>query len=102
MNPVFHPEAGIEFEEAVFYYRARGRTLGGRFAEEVRKTIRRILGAPGRWRVLEEEVRVCSMRIFPYQVLYTLERDYILILAVAHGKRRPGYWKHRLHSKPVN
>lgn len=102
MNHFFHPEAALEFEDAVRYYRERGGTLGERFASEVRNTIRRILTTPQRWRVLDEDVRRCLVRVFPYSVLYTIERDYVLIIAVAHGKREPGYWKHRLRTKPSN
>ena len=94
----FHPEAALEFEEAVRYYRERGRTLGDRFAAEVRTTILRIAATPGRWRVLEDDVRRCLLRVFPYSVLYTIEPDFVLIVAVAHARRQPGYWKHRLVS----
>jgi plasmid stabilization system protein ParE len=100
MMPVFHPEAAEEFEESVRFYRDRGRVLGDRFASEVRATIQKILGSPTRWRVLDEDVRLCLVRVFPYSVLYTVEADFILIIAVMHGKREPGYWKHRLASKP--
>jgi plasmid stabilization system protein ParE len=93
---VFHPDAAVEFEEAVRYYRARGRVLGDRFAAEVRFAIRRILETPERWRVLEEDVRRCLVRVFPYSVLYTIEPDFILIVAVMHGKRQPGYWRYRV------
>jgi toxin ParE1/3/4 len=96
----FHPEAAAEFEEAVQFYKGRGRTLGDRFAAEVRTAIRRIIETPERWRVVDEDVRRCLVRVFPYSVLYTIERDYVLIVAVAHGRREPGYWKHRLQSKP--
>jgi plasmid stabilization system protein ParE len=86
----------MEFEEAVRYYRARGRVLGDRFAAEVRFAIRRILETPERWRVLEEDVRRCLVRVFPYSVLYTIEPGFILIVAVMHGKRQPGYWRYRV------
>jgi plasmid stabilization system protein ParE len=97
---VFHPEAALEFEEAVRFYKSRGRHLGGRFGAEIRLAIRRILATPERWRVLEDDVRRCRVKVFPYSVLYTIERDFILIVAIMHGKREPGYWKHRLSSKP--
>jgi|SRR5205085_7368547 toxin ParE1/3/4 len=96
MRHEFHPEALLEFEEAVQFYKERGRTLGRRFAREVQTTIAKIVATPERWRVLEQDVRVCRARVFPYAVLYTIELDYILIIAVAHDKRRPGYWRHRL------
>ena len=90
----------MEFEEAVGFYKDRGRLLGGRFANEVRATIRKVLETPERWRVLEDDVRRCLVRVFPYSVLYTIEQAFILIVAVMHAKRAPGYWKHRLGSKP--
>ena len=91
----------MEFEEAVSFYHERGRRLGDRLAGEVRVTIRRIIETPERWRVLEADVRRCRVRVFPYSVLYTVERDCILILALMHGRREPGYWRHRLRSKPA-
>lgn len=100
MTHFFHPEAAAEFEEAVRFYQERGRTLGDRFAAEVRTAIRRIVETPERWGKLEEDVRRCLVRVFPYRVLFTIERDYILIVAVAHARREPGYWKHRLRASP--
>ena len=41
-------------------------------------------------------MRRCLLRVFPYSLLYTIESDFILIVAVMHGKRRPGYWRYRL------
>ena len=60
--------------------------------------LRKILAMSERWRVLEGDVRRCLVRVFPYGVLYTIEPDFILIIAVAHAKREPGYWGHRLTS----
>ena len=99
MKHAFHPGAGLEFEEAVQFYKQRGRNLGRRFAREIRATIARIVATPDRWRVLEDDVRRCLVRVFPYAVLYTIEKDCILIVAIMHGKRRPGYWRPRL-AKP--
>src|SRR6266705_4090940 len=52
--------------------------------------IRRILAAPERWRVLEEDVRRCLTRVFPYGVLYTIEPEFILIVAVMALQSRAG------------
>jgi len=92
----FHPEAAEEFEEAVRYYRQRGEKLAPRFAREVRSAIRRIAATPDRWRFLEEDVRICKVQVFPYSVLYVVEDTYVLLVAIMHGKRQPGYWRHRL------
>lgn len=96
MRHAFHPEALLEFEEAVQFYKQRGRNLGRRFAREIRTTIAKITATPDRWRILEEDVRRCLVRVFPYALLYTIEEDHILIVGIMHGRRRPGYWRHRL------
>ncbi|MEN9572769.1 MAG: hypothetical protein RL514_624 [Verrucomicrobiota bacterium] len=99
MRHEFHPEAAEEFAEAVQFYKQRGRTLGQRFASEVRAAIARAVATPERWRVLEDDVRQCVVRVFPYAVLYTIESDYLLIIAIKHGKREPGYWRHRVRDR---
>ena len=44
----------------------------------------------------QEDIRRCLADIFPYGVLYTIEDDYVLIVAVMHLSREPGYWKKRI------
>src|SRR5881628_2824519 len=78
------------------YYAERDPALALRFVEAVEDAIRRILEAPERWRVLEEDVRRCLTRVFPYGVLYIIEPEFILIVAVMHCGREPGYWKRRV------
>ena len=92
----FHPEALAEYQEATLYYLERDSALALRFVEAVEDAIRRILEAPQRWRVLEDDVRRCLTHVFPYGVLYTVEPEFILIVAVMHGSREPGYWKRRI------
>jgi plasmid stabilization system protein ParE len=77
----------------------RGHHLAKRFDREIRITISKIVATPERWRVLEEDVRRCLVNVFPYSVLYTIETDYVLIVAFIHGKRQPGYWRSRLKKK---
>jgi len=92
----FHPEALEEYREATLYYVERDPALALRFVEAVEDAIRRILESPERWRVLDEDVRRCLTRVFPYGILYTIEPDFILIIAVMHCSREPGYWKRRV------
>jgi toxin ParE1/3/4 len=88
--------ARLEFHDATEWYEARGDGLGSAFAEELKDTLILIAQAPDRWRCVEEDVRRCLLRCFPYAVLYTIEADCILVLAVMHSSREPGYWKDRL------
>jgi len=96
MRYEFHPEALEEYDEAALWYAEREPGLALRFIGAVEDAIARILEAPTRWRVIEEDVRRCLTRVFPYGVLYTIEPDFILIVAVMHCSREPGYWKQRL------
>jgi plasmid stabilization system protein ParE len=66
-----------------------------RFIAAVEDALERILHSPTRWRIMDEDVRRCLTRFFPYGVLYTIEADFILVVAVMHCSREPGYWKAR-------
>ena len=95
MRYEFHPEALEEYEEAALWYSERDLELALRFINAIEDTIRRILEAPARWPVIEEDVRRCLTRVFPYGILYTIETDFVLMVAVMHCSREPGYWKSR-------
>lgn len=98
MTSDFHPEARQEYREAAIFYGTRQSGLGAAFTLEVEAAIDRILEAPERWRVIEQDVRRCMTHTFPYGILYTIEAESILIVAVMHLRRRPGYWRDRLSS----
>ena len=89
MRYEFHPEALIEYEEAARYYASCQEGLELRFIAAVEHAIQQILEAPDRWRILEEDIRRCLTRVFPYAVLYTIEADYVLIIAVMHCHGSP-------------
>jgi toxin ParE1/3/4 len=91
----FHPGALAEFEDAARRYATKQEGLGLRFTDCVEDAIDRILEAPLRWGILEDDVRRWLTRGFPYAVLYTLEPDFVLIIAVMHCHREPGYWHMR-------
>jgi plasmid stabilization system protein ParE len=96
MKCAFHPDARLEYRAAAEFYEARQVGLGAAFTKEIETAIEHILEAPERFRFIEQDVRRCLARTFPYGVLYTVERDLVLILAIAHGSREPGYWQDRL------
>lgn len=68
MHYEFHPEARVEYLEAIAHYEERQAGLGARFTIEVEKTIQRIVEAPTRWREIEGEIRRCLAHTFPYGV----------------------------------
>ena len=95
MKYVFHPEALTEYAEAVRYYTEQRVEVAQAFINAIEDTVDRIRESPTRYIAVDDEVRRCMTRRFPYGILYTIEQDYILILAVMHCSREPGYWKNR-------
>lgn len=92
----FHPEALEEYREAALSYAERDPALALKFLDTVEDATRRILESPKRYRILDEDVRRCLTHVFPYAVLFTIESESILIVAVMHCSREPGYWKRRV------
>jgi hypothetical protein len=92
----FHLEALAEYEDAARYYSECQMGLEIRFIAAVEYAIQQILDAPESWSILEEDVRWHLTRVFPYAVLYTIEEDYVLIIAVMHCHRESGYWRNRI------
>ena len=95
MKYVFHPEALAEYSEAVQYYAEQRSEVAQMFINAIEDAVYRIRQSPTRWAIFDEDIRRCLTRKFPYSILYTIEQDYILILAVTHCSREPGYWKSR-------
>ncbi|MBI4664766.1 MAG: type II toxin-antitoxin system RelE/ParE family toxin [Verrucomicrobia bacterium] len=91
----FHPEAREELWETVRYYDSSGIGLGDEFVEEVAKSISRILAFPELWQPIAPGIRRCRTKRFPYGLVYKITGEGVLILAVMHLRREPGYWSHR-------
>ena len=91
----FHPEASAELEEALAFYESRVAGLGKSFAAEVQRTVTLIRQFPDTgFPVGPSRQRVLVPR-FPYSVVYKRNQESIVILAISHQRRRPGYWRQR-------
>ncbi|MBD2175510.1 type II toxin-antitoxin system RelE/ParE family toxin [Pseudanabaena sp. FACHB-1998] len=95
MKYVFHSEALAEYSEAVQYYAEQRTEIAQAFINTIEDAIFRIKESPNRYATIDEDIRRCMTGKFPYGILYTIEEDYILILAVMHCSREVGYWKNR-------
>jgi toxin ParE1/3/4 len=95
MKFAFHPDARLEYRDAAAFYENARAGLGAAFTRQIEAALEAICVAPERWPIFEGETRRCVTRRFPYAVLYSIEPDRILILAVMHCSRRPGYWRQR-------
>jgi plasmid stabilization system protein ParE len=101
MKVVLHAGATAELEEAEDWYEDQRAGLGDDLAAEVDRALEVIRESPTIWPRWPESpiapyVRRYLMSRFPYALAYIAEPARIVVLAVAHTKRRPGYWFHRL------
>ena len=92
MKVLFSKYARQELLDAVRYFELEYPGLGRRFKEEVRKAAVRISEYPLAWSLERGDVRKCLLHKFPYKLLYSIENNHILVLAVAHQHRKPDYW----------
>ena len=99
----FHPEAIFEYAAATsFYLREASPRVTERFVEAVETAVASLVSSPERGRVVEEpDIRRYVFLRFPYVLYYrwepSLER--IIIYAVMHCSREPGYWHHRVEQR---
>ncbi|NWG27993.1 MAG: type II toxin-antitoxin system RelE/ParE family toxin [Ignavibacteriaceae bacterium] len=96
MKYSFHPDAESEFLLAIDFYEDREAGLGRDFALEIYSTVERILTYPDAWPVIEENIRRSLVKRFPFGVLYSKLDEEIVIVAIMHLNREPGYWKKRI------
>jgi plasmid stabilization system protein ParE len=66
------------------------------FLVALEEAVEKVLANPEAFQLVSGETRHKLIRRFPYSLLYVIEPDRIRVLAVAHQKRRPGYWRNRL------
>jgi plasmid stabilization system protein ParE len=91
-----HPEALEEWKSAVAWYLERNETAAVNFVAEVDQAIELIAASPQRWPKGLHGTRKFVLQRFPFAVVYREKDTGIQVLAIAHGHRRPGYWKNRL------
>jgi plasmid stabilization system protein ParE len=95
----FRPEAAAELLHARDWYASRETGLGDEFAAAVDATVNRVVAHPRAFRALPRVpgVRRAQLRRFPFVLLFrVLASETIEVIAVAHMRRRPGYWQRRL------
>lgn len=89
--------AQAELDDAIAWYASQAPGLGDAFLIETLKTLKLIEQYPKAWHPLTQQVRRCRLRRFPYSLVYAQEGSDLLVLAVAHQHRKPGYWGARLN-----
>jgi plasmid stabilization system protein ParE len=97
------PRLAIEFDlfaiaearAAYRWYRERSGAAAERFIEELDAAVESIALEPARWPSYVDDTRRYLFRRFPYFLVYRYDADRAQVVAVAHARRRPGYWRAR-------
>ena len=95
MKVEFYEPAYIEYQEAIDFYNLQSEKLGDKFIIEIDKTITIIKNYPQSFSDYTKHTRKAVVNIFPYNLIYTIHKNYIEILAIAHQHRKPNYWLNR-------
>lgn len=95
MKYEFHPEAEREFIEEATRYESEVPGLGVRFGSEVGRVIDLLLENPKSGAPIDANLRHFVLKRFPHSIIYAVIADVLIVVAVAHGSREPGYWRSR-------
>lgn len=85
-----------ELDDATAWYDERAEGLGQEFLDELDRTVRRAISFPRSCPEIEAGIRRCLIARFPYGLIYGIDDDTIVVVAVAHLHRRPDYWIDRI------
>ena len=86
-----------EMTEASVFYDEASRGLGEDFLDDIQQAIDRVYEYPQIGEVVPSGLRRLLLHRFPFSIIYSEETDAILVIAIAHHARRPGYWQSRVN-----
>jgi plasmid stabilization system protein ParE len=94
-------EATAELRESAHWYNVKRDSLGDEFLDAFERALDIIEAHPHRFTRIptedeQREVRRCVLKRFPFLIAYEILADEILVVAIAHSKRKPKYWEDRL------
>lgn len=93
MKVVFLTSAQAELDAAVDYYADHAsERVAEAFLQDALQTRQRLIEHPEIGKAISKRLRVLAFKHFPYSLIYRLSAETISIQAVAHQRRRPGYW----------
>lgn len=92
----FIKHAQAEVDDAVAWYESQLRGLSIQFLDDFDRAVRRIAAYPLANAEIEDGLQRCLLSKFPYGIIYGIDADTIIVIAVAHMHREPRYWIERL------
>ena len=97
MRLVFDELAKKELFDGIEYYEFEVPGLGQMFQDEIKRVLRIIKEIPEIGLFESEHIKKYILHKFPYKILYSIEKDHIYIIAIAHMHREPSYWVNRIN-----
>jgi plasmid stabilization system protein ParE len=91
----FDPAAADEAEAAYRWYHDRSPSAASAFRAALDRAVLLISESPERPATYPHGTRRVLLRRFPFMIVYRVTGDAVQVIAVAHGRRRPGYWRAR-------
>jgi plasmid stabilization system protein ParE len=87
--------ARLDFDDSFAWYAERsvGAAIG--FASAVDEAIDKVTAEPSRFPSTHGGCRYCSLNRYPFRIVFRDEPDRLVVVALAHAKRSPGYWRGR-------
>ena len=95
MRVRFSSLAQRELDDAFLWYSDQAAGLGQDFLDEIDRAVRRAATYPLAFSEITLGLRRCLLKRFPYGLIYGLDDDLLIVLAVAHLHRKPRYWIER-------
>jgi plasmid stabilization system protein ParE len=92
------PGADREFAKVIVHYQKERPRRAAAFVEEIDRVSALIAENPYLGSPEEGETRGYVLDRFPYTIHYVIRPDRIVVVAISHQSRRPGYWRKRLKS----
>ena len=97
MHKLFiHDDARTEYIESYAWYSERGGHIAEAFEREVEHALEALQEVPDRWPVYVGTWRRMLLRRFPFGIVYGVMDNQIVVIAIMHTRRKPGYWKNRM------
>lgn len=96
MRVTFLRPAQAEVDEAVGYFDEQREGLGDRFEQDLLAAVQSMMAQPLAGKLVSGRVRKWRLRTFRYNLIYVVDPEEIIVIAVAHHRRRPNYWLSRL------
>ena len=90
-----HADAEAEYEEPLARYRSQSEQAAAKFELALERALQSISMNPHSHPKLDDHHRFCSLRRYPYLVIFRVDGEQIRVVAIAHSRRRPGYWSRR-------